>query len=134
MNNWNQIPAFAWNTFSIGIAIMFTGVAFSTSRSQDVHLEAANVKLKATKSLNEARENTKRVEELLEQLQEREQAYNELKEQFDNLKLKSRQVRLLEPQIEKIDSLDTTELENLEVELQEKRKRLSEEIENLTSE
>lgn len=134
MNGKFQIPAFAWNAFSVGIAVMLTGIAFSTSRSQNVELEAANVKLKATKSLNEARESTKRIEELLEQLQERERAYNELKAQFDSFKVKSQQVKLLEPQIDKIDSLAPAELENLETELEAKEKRLSEEIDELVGE
>ena len=71
---------------------------------------------------------------LVRQLKQREDAYTELKQQFDKLSSRYDEVKLLEPQIDKIKALDTNQLETIEAELEVTNKELSEEINQITDE
>lgn len=133
MNNLN-VPQFALNCIGVGSGFFLICIGFNTAKSGNVTIEALDVKLKATRSLNEARKVNEDTEQLVKQLKQREDAYTELKQQFDKLSSRYDEVKLLEPQIDKIKALDTNQLETIEAELEVTNKELSEEINQITDE
>ena len=134
MRRESDFKSLAWCLFGLAAVILSIGVSVGAGKADNVSLEAANIKLAATKSLNQAREITQSTEELVKQLQYREQAYNELKQKYDTLARQNREIKALEPEIEKIESLKPYELENIEVQLEAKDKELTKEISDLTEE
>ena len=64
MNNLN-VPQFALNCIGIGLGFFLICIGFNTAKSGNVTIEALDVKLKATRSLNEARKVNEDTEQLV---------------------------------------------------------------------
>lgn len=130
MNNVN-VPSIAWAIFSLGLSVFMVCMGLASVSKDSISLEVAESKFKASKALNQVRNASDEVKDTLSQLEVREAKYDDLLKKYSELSNKYKALKLLQPEIEEIESSPKIEVNSIDKKLQEANKNISEELDNL---